>query len=108
MRDFLHTEVTIPDTLPKDELLQLQQIQTEMTLGLESRQGALKRLGREDIENKIDEIDEDREKNPQLYGQTEQPQLNSGMTNGQTPQEVVNTEMNGANVENPDGNNQIS
>lgn len=108
MRDFLHTEVTIPDTLPKDELLQLQQIQTEMTLGLESRQGALKRLGREDIENKIAEIDEDREKNPQLYGQTEQPQLNSGMTNGQTPQEVVNTEMNGANVENPDGNNQIS
>lgn len=103
MRDFLHTEVTLPDTLPKDTLLELQQIQAELTAGLESRAGALKRLGREDIEAKLREIDEDRKNNPDVYGiQPEQPQINSGMLNGQTPQETLNTELNGANVENPE------
>ena len=101
MRDFVHTEVSLPDTLPKDTLLELQQLQQELQAGLESRIGALKRMGREDIENKIKEIDEDREKNPTIYG-IEQPQLNSGFLNGQTPQEQMNIETNGANVENPE------
>ena len=101
MRDFLHTEVSLPDTLPKDTLLELQQIQQELQSGLESRKGALKRMGREDIENKIKEIDAEREENPEVFG-IQQPQLNSGFLNGQTPQEQMNIEKNGANVENPE------
>lgn len=101
LRDFLHTEVTLPDTLPKDTLLELQQIQVELQNGLESRYGALKRLGREDIDNKIAEIDNERAEKPYLFGGS-QPQLNSGMLNSQTPSEQLNVELNGANVNNPE------
>lgn len=103
LRDFLHTEVSLPDTLPKDTLLELQQIQQELQAGLESRRGALQRMGRENIDDKIAEIDEDRENNPEVYGlQPEQPQINSGMLNGQTPDEQMNIELNGANVSQPE------
>ena len=99
LRDFLHTEVSLPDTLPKDTLLELQQIQIELQAGLETRAGALKRMGREDIERKLAEIDEERKAHPEYFGmQMNEPQLNSGMTNGQTPQETLNTELTGKNV----------
>jgi hypothetical protein len=99
-RYFFFNEVDLPDTLPKDELLELQQIQIEMTLGLLSRRGALKRMGKEKIEELIAEIDEDMAKNPTLYGKEDpnaMPQLNSGMTNGQTPDEQMNIETTGEN-----------
>lgn len=105
MRDFVHTEVSLPDTLPKDTLIELQQIQQELNSGLESRRGALKRMGREDIDNKLREIDEERENNPELFGlevPQDEPQLNSGFLNGQTPQEQMNIEKNGANINNPE------
>ena len=103
LRDFFHTEVSLPDTLPKDTLLELQQIQIELQNGLESRAGALKRMGRENIEAKLAEIDNDRAEHPEPYGmQPNQPELNSGMSNGQTPNEQLNTELNGANVKNPE------
>ena len=105
MRDFVHNEVSLPDTLPKDTLLELQAIEIEMKLGLEDRTGALKRLGRENIEQTLARIDKDRDKHPELYGiksQEDVPQMNSGMTNSQTQQEVVNIEKNGQTVENPD------
>ena len=98
MRDFVHTEVTLSDTLPKDTLLELQQLQQELATGLESRRGALQRLGREDIENKISEIDrekEDQMKRDLQYQST--AQLNSGFTNGQTPPEQTRIEMTGQN-----------
>lgn len=99
LRDFLHTEVSLPDTLPKDELLELQQIQIELNLGLETRAGALKRMGREDIERKLEEVDRERREHPEFFGGEQQtPQLNSGITNGQTPQETLNIEMQGQNV----------
>lgn len=103
LRDFLHTEVELPDTLPKDELLLLQQLQIELQAGLESRYGALKRLGRENIETKIEEIDKERNEHPELFG-GEAPQLNSGMGNGESPSEVMNVAKNGANVKNPENN----
>lgn len=98
-RDFFWNAVTLPDTLPKDTLLELQQIQIEMNLGLESRRGALKRLGAEDIEARIAEIDADIRENPQIYGMMspDQPMLNSGMTNGQNPLEQLRIEMTGQN-----------
>ena len=105
-RDFFHTECTLPDTLPKDMLLELQQIQQEMKIGIESRKNAAKRMGKENIDVLLEEIDEDIEKNPCLYGHIDpndprhaqqDPQLNSGMTNGQTPVEQVRKEMTGQN-----------
>lgn len=103
LRDFLHTEVSLPDTLPKDTLLELQQIQQELAAGLESRKGALQRMGREDIDNKLAEIDKEKEDNAKRFAEFQQnPQINSGMLNGQTPQEQMNIEKNGANVANPE------
>lgn len=102
MRNFLFNEVTLPDTLPKDELLELQQIQIEMTLGMECRHGAMERMGKDDIQNKINEIDAERSKHPELFNPMLQQilfqsRLNSGMTNGQTPVEQVRTEITGQN-----------
>ena len=108
-KDFLYNEVTLPDTLPKDELLELQKLESEMKLGLECRHGALERMGREDIPNKLNEIDKEREEHPELFNpmlqtvwyqnqlQQQTPQVNSGMTNGQTPLEQVRIETTGQN-----------
>ena len=56
------------DNLPKDALAEVQAIQLEMKLGLENREGALKRLGRKDINQKLVEIDKCREESPEIYG----------------------------------------
>ena len=106
-RDFFWNEVSLPDTLPKDMLLELQQIQQEMKMGLESRRNAMKRMGKENIDELIKEIDADMEKNPCIYGHIdpndprhvtpEEQKLNSGMTNGQTTIEQVRTEVTGKN-----------
>lgn len=111
MRDFLFNEVEMPDTLPKDQLIELNQIQQELTLGLECRHGAMERLGRDNIRKKIDEIDRERAEHPELFNpmlQTTwyqnmvtpdtQSQTNAGgMMNGQTPQEQKRIEMTGQN-----------
>ena len=106
-RDFFWNEVSLPDTLPKDMLMELQQIQQEMKMGLESRRNAMKRIGKENIDELMSEIDEDMAKNPCIYGHIdpndprhrpmEDQSLNSGMTNGQTTVEQVRTEMTGQN-----------
>lgn len=98
LRDFFHTECEIPDTLPKDALLELQQIQIEMQLGIETRKGGAKRMGKENIDTLLSEVDEDRQKHPEFYGGSKEgPQLNSGMTNGQTPEEQYRIETTGQN-----------
>lgn len=97
-REFFFNEVKLADTLPKDMLLELQQIQLEMRMGLESRIGAMKRMGKENIEQLIEQIDKDRKENPEIYGvAVDEPQLNSGFTNGETPIETVRKEMTGQN-----------
>lgn len=104
LRDFFHTEVTLPDTLPKDTLIELQQIQQEMQMGLEDRTGAMKRMGKENIEDTISRIDTDRKKHPDLYGIStgnnleNKPEINSGVMNGQTTVEQVRQEIEGRNV----------
>ena len=124
MRDFLSNEVTVPDTLPKDELLELQQIEQEMRLSLESRHGALERLGRDDIDNKIAEIYAERQvytfsslssggkggnasnsnTDPGNDGTgaggekgNDAPRINSGMLNGQNADEQKRVETTGKN-----------
>lgn len=99
--DFYTSEVSFPEILPKDRLLELQQIQMEMQQGLESRIGALERLNKDDINDLITRIEEDSKKNPKWYGldptPTEGGELNSGFTNGQTPVEQVRRELTGQN-----------
>lgn len=105
-RDFYYNECSIPDTLPKDMLLELQQIQQEMKMGIESRKNAAKRVGKENIDTLLTEIDADLEKNPCFYGHSDpndprhypnDTQLNSGMANGQTSIEQVRVETTGQN-----------
>lgn len=98
MRDFLANEVILPDTLPKDELMELQKIQQEMNMGLECRHGAMERTGKSDIEDKLNEIDSERAEHPELFGGTPKVNnINSGMTNGQTAIEQVRVETTGQN-----------
>ena len=73
-----------------------------MKLGLESREGAMKRLGKEDIGTLLAQIDAEREAHPEIFNpmlqQTMlQNELNSGMTNGQTSTEEVRKEITGQN-----------
>ena len=112
--DFFFNEVTMPDTLPKDELIELQQIQTEMSMKLESRKGAMRRIGKDDIDALIEEIDteveeeedKDFENQKRLLEvnlfmeqkREEQALLNSGLLNGETPVEQVRKEISGANI----------
>lgn len=99
-KDFYYSEVKLIDTLPKDELLELQAIQQEMKMGLESRRNAMIRMGKENIEELTKEIDADREAHPDLYGvdtSKDEQQLNSGFTNGQTTLEQLRIETTGKN-----------
>lgn len=106
MKDFVSNGVTLPDTLPKDELMELQKIQQEMTLGIECRHGAMERTGKTDIDRKLKEIDAERQEHPELFNpmlqqtwyQNQQSATNAGgMMNGQTPVETVRKEMMGQN-----------
>lgn len=107
--DFFFTDVDLPDTLPKDELIELQRIQLEMKLGLECRENAMRRIGKENITELLQKIDDDMEQHPMFYGvnpmqttmPTDQhypiPEVNSGIMNGSNPQELLRTEMTGRN-----------
>lgn len=107
VKDFVANTVEIPDTLPKDELIELQKIQQEMMLGLECRHGAMERIGKSNIPKKIAEIDKERAQYPELFNPTLQTQWYSnnfqtptnagGMMNGQTPQEQMRVAMTGQN-----------
>lgn len=83
----------------------------EMQLGLESRRGAMKKMGKEDIETTIAQADEDRKQMQEEQMQLQMQQmamqqamfqqrngeLNSGMTNGSTPKEEKRKAINGEN-----------
>lgn len=61
------SKVNFNDFLPKDELIQMQLIRDEMSLGLEDREGALHRIGRyKDVKDKIERVDEERVKEIQF------------------------------------------
>lgn len=67
-KDVYQNEIIWADNLPKDGLVEVQTIQLEMKLGLEDRVGAMKRLGRKDIQQRLNDIDKDREEYPEIYG----------------------------------------
>lgn len=107
MKDFVSNTVDIPETLPKDELIELQKIHQEMLLGLECRHGALERLGADNISAKLEEVDVERDQHPELFnpslqadwysGTHQSPTNAGGMLNGQTPIEQVRKEITGKN-----------
>lgn len=113
MKDFVFNKVSIPDTLPKDELIELQRIREEMGLGLECRRGALERMGVENIPKKLEEIDKERLQYPEVYNPkavqatwytanytepVNTPSTNAGgMMNSQTPNEQMRIETTGQN-----------
>jgi hypothetical protein len=92
LRDFYFNAVTLNSTLPKDELMELQKLQQELQLGLESVRGALLRIGVEDVDAKLREI---REYAPPSINDL--PQINSGILNGDTTLETVRKEIIGEN-----------
>lgn len=109
--DFFYNEILFPDTLPKDELIELQKLETEMRLGLETKRGALERLGRENIEYTLEQLKKEEQENLQkevllqeinanieAKKKAEEKVLNSGMMNGETNLEILRKEMNGANM----------
>jgi hypothetical protein len=69
--DFFYNEVHFESILPKDDLLEMQQIQAEMKSGITSREEAMKRMGRDNIQEQISKIDADMKKHPTLYGQVD-------------------------------------
>lgn len=83
--EFFRNEVTFNSILPKDEILELQGLEMEMKLGLESREGAMKRVGKSHIQKKIEDIDEDMKKNPEIYGKVD---INKELEMQKTKQEV--------------------
>lgn len=107
MKDFVYNVVSIPDTLPKDELVELQKIQQEMMLGIECRHGAMERLGKVDIGKKLNEIDQERMEHPEVFNPNLQgdwyqntfmtPTNAGGMMNSNTPTEELRKEMFGKN-----------
>jgi hypothetical protein len=67
-RDIYSLEIIAGDLLPKDKVQELEQIQQELKMGLDSRKNVMKRLKRNDIESLIKEIDKDRDEKPLVYG----------------------------------------
>lgn len=59
---FYNVDVKFYNVLPKDELQEIEKIQAEITMGIESRVGAMKRLNKENIQRKLEEIDAERDK----------------------------------------------
>lgn len=98
---FFNTEVNIVDTLPKDTIIELQEIAQEMTLELESRQGAMTRLGKKNLTDLMGQIEEDTDRKVDLASRLQEAQataqLNSGMMNGSTAIEQVRKENQGTN-----------
>jgi len=56
------------DILPKDMTQELEQLQSEFKMGLETREDALKRLKRDNITDKLAKIDSEREEKPMVFG----------------------------------------
>lgn len=59
LKDWYEIEFKFTDYLPKDRLIELQAAREELTLGIASRKEIMKRLGKDNIEDLLEEIDEE-------------------------------------------------
>lgn len=73
-KDFYNTEIDFPDTLPKDRLLELQQIQLEMEMGIESKMGAMRRLNKDNPTVLLAEIEKERQEEEEKMFETQRKQ----------------------------------
>lgn len=74
MRPWNYLEIEFQDFMPKDKLIELQIIKDEIAIGLETREGGMERLGKQNIAEKLKAIDKEREAEAErelrlLYGQ---------------------------------------
>lgn len=112
-KDFFQNTVVFGSILPKDQVLELQTIEAEMKLGLTSREEAMQRLGRDNIQKRISDIDKDISENPSLYGKEDidkQLELAEGQAkisaeNAPKTMEQVNNLGNNSGEEKPVGKN---
>jgi hypothetical protein len=90
-KEVYQTEIAYEDNLPKDALVELQQIQLEMKLGLTDREESMKRLGKEDIQQRLKEIDKDRKDHPEIYGLSVDP-MTGQLTQSSKSKNLINRE----------------
>ncbi len=62
MKPWNWIDIDFQSFLPKDRLIELNVIEEELKMGLEDRAGAMKRLGKNNIEDKLRRIDAERKK----------------------------------------------
>lgn len=62
MKPWNWIDIDFQSFLPKDRLIELNVIEEELKMGLEDRAGAMKRLGKSNIETKLRQIDAERKK----------------------------------------------
>lgn len=91
-RDFYKNEILFEDNLPKDRLVELQQLQLEMKLGVCDREEAMKRLGKTNIQKRLQEIVEDMKEAPFIYGLSLDE--NGELTNGKGKDDQMNRDLN--------------
>ena len=87
--EYYFTSVETKDTLPKDEMSLLQQIEYKLRLGLTTRKRALEMLGEENAEKVLDEIKEENKEYPEFS--TDTMAENSGEMNSNGNKPLVST-----------------
>jgi hypothetical protein len=98
MRKFYQNEVIFADALPKDRLVEIQQLQLEMKLGLADRQEAMERLGKKEIQERLERIDRERREHPEIYGLETDPETGDLVVAG-------SSKKTGSTMEKPVGQN---
>lgn len=81
-RDFWRVEMRWADYLPKDSTLDLNEISMELDLGIESKRGAMKRRGIEDVDAKMIEIKGEKEEDAALFSAPTQQDMVDYSANG--------------------------
>lgn len=87
--EYYFTSVETKDTLPKDEMSLLQQIEYKLRLGLTTRKRALEMLGEENAEKVLEEIKEENKEYPEFS--TDTMAENSGEMNSNGNKPLVST-----------------
>jgi hypothetical protein len=98
LKKWNEVDVVFSDYLPKDRLVEMQLLKEEMGVGLESRRGALKRLGRDNIDQKLEEIESEFKQTLEnelqdMYGSGGSKNITQGMRLGEDMPEGASKEI---------------
>lgn len=99
LKPWNHVDIKFSDFMPKDQLTEMQLVNMELASGLESKRGAMKRLGKDNIDRILAEIQQEAVDQANLeamalYGQGEQtgeevPDNSEGMMTQPGGKEVI-------------------